>query len=233
MPETTDLDDAEVEAVEAEGKPPAKPPASADGQLTLRERIRNSPLGNFGVVAVATVVILAGTWFVNSHWGGDKEDGATEAAGRTSKVELADASASAPKVGENAPAFEARAVDGSKVSLADFKGKPVWLVFNASWCAQCRAEVPDVQAMQEKFGNDVTILSVYESEGFSVVSDYAERLKLTYTQIPDPNTEIGSTYRVLGIPAHYFIDGQGTIQSIDVGGLSESQMTERIEGLTK
>ena len=51
-----------------------------------------------------------------------------------------------PKIGEPAPDFQLTLVDGSKVSLADLRGKVVVLNFWATWCVPCRTELPTLDA---------------------------------------------------------------------------------------
>ncbi|MFB6457266.1 redoxin domain-containing protein [Chitinophaga sp. Hz27] len=55
------------------------------------------------------------------------------------------------KVGEAAPAFTIPDVDGKVISLADFKGKYLFIDFWASWCAPCVAQVPYLKSMHEKY----------------------------------------------------------------------------------
>ena len=76
------------------------------------------------------------------------------------------------------------------------------------------------------------VLGVFISEDDATVRDYAGRVGLTYPAIADPNTDIASAYRVLGVPAHFFIDADGIIRSISTGTLTPQQMDESITGLT-
>ena len=53
------------------------------------------------------------------------------------------------------------------------------------------------------------VLSVSISEDEATVRDYGDRVGLTFPTVADPQTRIASAYRVLGIPAHFFIDRNG------------------------
>jgi hypothetical protein len=50
------------------------------------------------------------------------------------------------------------------------------------------------------------------------------RLGLSYVHVADPDTRVASAYRVLGIPAHYFIDRSGVLHAIKMGVLTHAQM---------
>lgn len=204
------------------GPPPAAPP---------RRRLRDSLAGHVVVVAVATVLVLAGVWVAGgSRGGGGPEPSATGEPG-TSPVELTGAVGDPPEVGRPAPDFTTFALDGTDVILSEMRGQPVWLLFGATWCSSCRAEAPDVQAVQEAYGDRVRIVAVYVGESISTVGGFADRLGLTYTHVADSYTDIGSAYRVLGLPTHVFVDADGVVDAIEVGTLTERAAATRLDAL--
>lgn len=200
----------------------------------LRERLRNSPVGNIIVISVTTLVILGGLWLVKALTG-EGESGGTqptaEGTGAVSKIDLPDSGDAAPEVGSPAPDFTALSVKGEAVTLSSFKGKPVWLVFGATWCSNCRAETPDIETLHKEFGHQVSIVAVNVGETVATVNDYSNRLKLSYQQVADVSKRVGTEYRVMGLPTHVFIDASGTIQAIDVGVISKPAATKRIDDL--
>lgn len=138
-------------------------------------------------------------------------------------------------VGQAAPDFTAADVTGKQVSLSQFKGKPVWLTFNASWCADCRVEAPDVQTAYEQHRDDgLEVVAVYLSEDSAAVKAFTERLGLTFTHLPDPQSVVSSGYGVPGVPAHFFIDRAGTVRSVQLGVLTpeatQSALAQLIDG---
>lgn len=200
----------------ASGASSAVPGAPARSRL---RRLHDSPLGNVLVLVVAAVVVLGGVWLVDVLRGGDG----------TSSVELA-FDAAPVEVGKPAPGFTATTVDGEQVSLEDLRGRPVWLLFGATWCSNCRAEAPDIQAMHEA-RDDVVVVAVYVGETRTTVSRYAEEAGLTYLQVADPDTRLGSTYRASALPRHVLVDADGIVRRIDVGGISESTANARVDEL--
>lgn len=196
--------------------------------------VKTSPMGSVLVLGVVALVVLAAVWGVAAaRSGGAKagsEEGLTDVEGATA-VQTPDSDEPAPKIGEPAPLFTASTVSGQQIDLESLRGKPVWLVFNATWCADCRAELPDIEAAQEQYGDKIEIVGIYLSDSESVVADYAERLNLTFPQIADPGNELGALYRVMGVPTHYFIDAAGDVAGIDVGTLSPKLIEDNLGSL--
>lgn len=193
-----------------------------------RARLRGSRMGNVVVLGVTALAVVIGAWLVMRP--GDQ----TGSAGESSAVSKVDvqAAASAPVVGQPAPGFTATALDGSLISLDELQGRPVWLVFMATWCTACRAEIPDVEAFHEQSGDDVAVIAVYVGESGSAVQPYAERLGLSFTQLPDEQTALAQAYGVLGVPAHYFVDPDGVVRETRVGVLSPDQIDQAVAKAT-
>jgi cytochrome c biogenesis protein CcmG/thiol:disulfide interchange protein DsbE len=138
----------------------------------------------------------------------------------------------APIVGQAAPAFTATLVDGSALSLADLKGKAVWLTFGASWCQPCRSEAADIEASSEAFKDKgVVVVQVFMDESQATVQDYATRVGLTYLKVPDPNGTLATNYRILGIPTHFFIGADGVLRQVKVGTMTIEEMSQTLSGL--
>jgi peroxiredoxin len=192
------------------------PAAATRGGRLGSERLRTI------VVLVVVGIVLAGAAVVvEQPWAND---------GYTDVTLTGDVSGAAPAAGIVAPDFRTTTIDGTSVSLAEYRGRPVWLTFGASWCADCRGEAPDLQATYEKYAaQGLVVLSVSIDEDAQAVRDYASRVGLTYTQVADPSTTIASRYHILGIPTHYFISPDGVIKEVRLGGLPPAEM-ERLVG---
>jgi cytochrome c biogenesis protein CcmG/thiol:disulfide interchange protein DsbE len=142
------------------------------------------------------------------------------------------------QVGQQAPDFvgmnageEARLtdLDGREIQLADFAGRPVWVVFWATWCPPCQQETPDIrEAFEAHRDEGLVVLAIDIQEPTDVVREYAELYDLRYTIGVDTSAAIMATYGVFGLPTHYFIDRHGMIRDRYFGPLTREQMEERI-----
>ena len=176
------------------------------------------------VLGVAAVVIGLAAFLIGGA--GEGSDGLTQV-NLTGNVANA-----APTIGGVPPDFTATTYDGKTVKLSDYAGKPLWLTFGASWCPDCRAEAPDVQAEYQKYqARGLNILGVFISESASDVSGYAGRASLTFPIAVDQRTVIASTYRTMGIPTHFFIGADGKIKDVRIGALDVATMDSEIQAI--
>ncbi|MCL2470324.1 MAG: TlpA family protein disulfide reductase [Propionibacteriaceae bacterium] len=186
-----------------------------------------SSIRNVLVIAVTTVVILAVVVLVQQPWKSSESD--------PSSITTVDVGSNsdhpAPAVGVEATDFTATTVTGDTVTLSELRGKPVWLVFGATWCTNCRSEAPDVQAVADAYAGKITVVTIYVGEASSTVKGYVDRLKLSGPQIADTSNAISSAYDILGIPAHFFIDSNGVIQQIAVGSLTKQSASDIVARL--
>ncbi len=135
----------------------------------------------------------------------------------------------APKVGSPAPDFELIDLNtGQPLTLSSLKGKPVWINFWATWCPPCKEEMPIMERhYQEYKDKGLVILGVDVQEKESDVSPYIKAGGYSWTFVIDKTGKVTDTYHVNGLPSHYFVDKDGLIQAIVIGGL-KSEMTGEI-----
>ncbi len=118
-----------------------------------------------------------------------------------------------------APAFQALRLDGTVAGLADYRGKVILLNVWATWCGPCRAEMPSMERLQQRFANsDFQVVAVsVDQEGSAVVRQFAQELNLTFDILHDPTGEIQAVYRTSGVPESWVIDRDGTITKKVIG----------------
>ena len=121
------------------------------------------------------------------------------------------------KAGTVAPDFTLKDLDGRAVSLADFRGKQVVLHFWASWCPDCREEVPEIKAAQAAADpTKVVFVSVSFDRKWEAFEKYARDNALGGVQLFDASgkkeSAVGSAYHIQWIPATYLIGPDGKVQ---------------------
>src|SRR5579862_3926860 len=95
------------------------------------------------------------------------------------------------------------------VTLADFKGKTVMLDFWATWCGPCKAAMPEVQQVWEKYhSKGLEIVAISQEERAPVLA-FHQASRLTYPVYLDRDGSANMTYAVEAIPRFVLIrDGR-------------------------
>ena len=140
------------------------------------------------------------------------------------------------KVSEPAPDFTLLDLTGQPVMLSSFQGKKAVLIdFWATWCAPCRAAMPGLQDLSDKFKDQgLEVVTIDQGESVAQVRYFIERKKYSFQVLLDHDRVVGDKYGVRGIPTSVLIDKKGIVQSIAVGNLwSEEELNKRVERITK
>ncbi len=136
---------------------------------------------------------------------------------------------SVAKVGALAPAFNEPTVAGTSLSMAELRGKPVYLNFFASWCPPCNEEAPDVNSVQRQFkGDGLQVVGVDILEDKKKAQLFVDQHHLSYPAVVDSGT-LRDAYNINGMPVHVFIDRTGVVKKIEIGELSKAQMIDDVK----
>ncbi len=137
--------------------------------------------------------------------------------------------------GDLPPDFVGVDAKGKRVLISASRGKVVALVFWASWCGRCRAELPLLEKLQQGVGREhLDVIAVNFKESLRDYRTLRRNLKYTMTMTHDGDGAIGETYGVRGIPHLVLIDRAGKIAYINVGFDSETtpvMLTEQFNEL--
>jgi peroxiredoxin len=116
------------------------------------------------------------------------------------------------------PEFSGFTADGRRVSLAILSGRVVILNFWATWCLECRAEMPVFERLHREFSvQGLAVVGINAREGTSTIREYAKELGLTFPLIPDPKGTINAAYGVIGLPTTFFIGRDGWPVALAIG----------------
>jgi cytochrome c biogenesis protein CcmG/thiol:disulfide interchange protein DsbE len=123
-------------------------------------------------------------------------------------------------------------LEGRPVHLGDFGGKPLWIVFWATWCTPCLEEAGDIRAAFHAHGSDgLQVLAIDIQEPAAAVRAYAHRHDLDYTIGLDPTAAVKALYGNLGLPSHIFLDGDGVIRDRYLGQLTAGLMELHLQSI--
>jgi thiol-disulfide isomerase/thioredoxin len=111
-----------------------------------------------------------------------------------------------------APDFKLETLDGKPLTLAAYKGKVVLLNFWATWCGPCRAEIPDLIALQDKYGDRLQILGlVVDDDDQDAIKSFVSDSRINYPVALATN-EIRLQYGgIAALPTSFVIDPEGRI----------------------
>jgi len=132
-----------------------------------------------------------------------------------------------PIVGNAAPDFTLRDLDGAPVTLSELHGKVVLVNFWATWCRPCKKELPVLQRLADEYPDDLVVLAINWQERADDARAYFEENGLTMRVLLDRGG-VYDQYRLQGLPDSFFIDREGTLAAFQFGELSESKARERL-----
>jgi thiol-disulfide isomerase/thioredoxin len=134
-----------------------------------------------------------------------------------------------------APVVAMRDLDGREVSLASLRGKVVLVNFWATWCGPCRAEIPDLVALQEKYRDQLQVIGISQDEvPVDLVRRFAADHRMNYPVVMS-TPEIEKLFPgVNALPTSFIVDRESRIVQKHVGMLTASlteQETRALAGL--
>jgi peroxiredoxin len=141
------------------------------------------------------------------------------------------------KPGSLAPAYTATTLSAEPVKFSQLRGKPVLLNFWATWCTPCRAEVPELAAMHERYGPaglQVIGVSTDHAGADEQVREFIRKEKIPYEILRDPENRATGLFGLSGLPATFLLDGDGVLVWSYMGALQPGNvdLLEALERVT-
>lgn len=118
------------------------------------------------------------------------------------------------QVGSIAPDFTLRDVSGKMSSLSSYRGNVILLEFWAVWCPPCKAAVPDLIALQDKYHDrGFTVIGVSVDDVGDVTTKVAQFSSAHNINYPVfiADDSVSRLYNVINIPLSFLISKDGTI----------------------
>ncbi|MGQ9806582.1 MAG: TlpA family protein disulfide reductase [Chlorobiales bacterium] len=132
-----------------------------------------------------------------------------------------------------APLFTIQTIDGKTLSLSDLRGKGVIVNFWATWCPPCRAEIPEMIKLQNKYGNQFTFIGIAINDQEEKVNAFVSQKGINYPVAMDNG--LSSLYGKLiqggleSVPTSFVIDKHGKILDVMVGMADKAKFERAIQ----
>ncbi|HXN54330.1 MAG TPA: redoxin family protein [Candidatus Acidoferrum sp.] len=111
-----------------------------------------------------------------------------------------------------APEFKLDALDGKPLDLAAARGKVVLLNFWATWCGPCRAEIPDLVALQQKYRDQLQIIGLtVDDDDAAMIKQVVAKTHINYPvamSSPEVRIQYGG---IAALPTSFVLDAQGRV----------------------
>ena len=142
-----------------------------------------------------------------------------------------------PRQGFSAPDFSVELLNGGQVTLSELRGQPVVLNVWATWCPPCRQEMPALEKVYNDFKGQGLILiglNLTSQDSEKDVIAFVQEFGLSFPVALDRDGTVQRKYKISGYPTTFFIDREGIIRSVVVGGpMSAALIQSKVEDLLK
>ncbi|MEK6582276.1 MAG: TlpA disulfide reductase family protein [Nitrospirota bacterium] len=139
-----------------------------------------------------------------------------------------------PSIGDTAPDFTLKGIDGNTISLADYKGKVVMVEFWATWCPPCKELTPILEKIHKKYKDKgfIILALVSEDEGEAAIRSFIKEYGITYPVLL-ADQETMRHYGISSIPVTFIINKEGRVVTIHMGNTQGimQKLTSEIERL--
>ena len=116
------------------------------------------------------------------------------------------------KPGTPAPEFVLNDINGNTVKMSQFRGKTLVLILWASWCPDCRAEVPALKELQAKTDpSKVVFVSISSDRTVEAWKKYVAENEMGGVQLYRDKSKVSEDYHVKWIPSQYVIGPDGKV----------------------
>ncbi|HEY8695251.1 MAG TPA: TlpA disulfide reductase family protein, partial [Chloroflexota bacterium] len=129
-----------------------------------------------------------------------------------------------------APDFTLSTLDGSSISLSQYRGRPVLINFWATYCVPCRLEMPLIQRMADQHPTLIVLL-VDELDSTPAARSFIGDLHIHAAVLLDTDGAAGHVYRIAGLPTTVFVRADGSIEGRYLGQTNEQILGSHIAAI--
>jgi peroxiredoxin len=148
-----------------------------------------------------------------------------------SLVMISCGTAKIPQVSDKAPDFTLKSIDGKSISISDFRGKTVLIVFTSVNCKECEEQMPYLIGAYQQANGELVVLDIYHMiYDTRIIQDYVTKKQFTtFPALPDPENKVANTYGATRFPpTNFIIDSAGIIRYKKIGPFQSQEEIENI-----
>lgn len=148
-----------------------------------------------------------------------------------SLVMISCGTAKIPQVSDKAPDFTLKSIDGKSISISDFRGKTVLIVFTSVNCKECEDQMPYLIGAYQQANGELVVLDIYHMiYDTRIIQDYVTKKQFTtFPALPDPENKVANTYGATRFPpTNFIIDSAGIIRYKKIGPFQSQEEIENI-----
>jgi thiol-disulfide isomerase/thioredoxin len=143
--------------------------------------------------------------------------------------------APSPLLHKSAPAFTLATLDGKKVSMSDFKGRPVLVNFWGTYCGPCKVEMPWLDEFSKKYAADgLEVLGMtYDVEvGKETIGNEVKKLGVTYpVLLTDEKVQTAYLSDSEVLPMSFYVDKSGTVTEVTAGLGTKDELEAQVKAV--
>jgi thiol-disulfide isomerase/thioredoxin len=133
-------------------------------------------------------------------------------------------------IGEPAPPLRVPRLGGGEIDLASLRGKPVWVVFMATWCPSCVDEFPVMNGFAARYEEEgLVVIAVDLQEPEDRVAAFVDQFTVVFPVGLDPDGAAADAWGVLVPPIHFWVDTEGVVRDGALGGIGPDIMATGLE----
>jgi len=134
-----------------------------------------------------------------------------------------------------APGLELNDVEGRAMRLSDYKGRVVLLNFWATWCAPCRAEMPDLVKWQREYKSQgLQVIGVtYPPEELAEVRQFIKSIRVNYPVALGHERTKAIFDKGETLPITVVIDKKGMLREVIQGIIFPEEFEQKVKPLLR
>lgn len=135
-------------------------------------------------------------------------------------------------IGQPAPPLKLALVGGESVDLQDYRGKPVWVNFMATWCAPCRDELPLMAGYAARYEEaGLVVLAVDVKEDEAAAQAFFQDLNVYVPVALDTDGVAQAAWGAVALPVHFWVDKDGIVRDGALGGIGPDVMAKGLQSI--